>query len=71
MAKKYEIDMTNGNISKKILFFSIPLILSSILQLLYNTVDIIVIGQFRDHTALSAISSTGSLINLITTVFID
>lgn len=70
MAKKYEIDMTNGNISKKILFFSIPLILSSILQLLYNTVDIIVIGQFRDHTALSAISSTGSLINLITTVFI-
>lgn len=70
MAKRYEIDMTSGNLLKKILLFALPLMLSSLLQLLYNACDIIVIGQFRDHTALSAISSTSSLINLTVTFFI-
>ena len=70
MAKRYEMDMTNGNLLKKILLFAFPLMLSSLLQLLYNAFDIIVIGQFRSHTALSAVSSTSSLINLIVTFFI-
>lgn len=70
MTKKYEMDMTNGNLYKKILIFALPLMLSGLLQLLYNACDIIVIGRFRDHTALSAISSTSSLINLIINLFI-
>lgn len=70
ISNKHSIDMTNGNLAKKLLIFAIPLMLSNVLQLLYNACDIIVIGQFRDHTALSAISSTGSLINLITNIFI-
>lgn len=67
---KYEKDLTSGCIWKKILLFALPLMLSSVLQLLYNACDIVVIGRFRDHTALSAISSTSSLINLITNLFI-
>ncbi len=67
---KYEIDLTNGCIWKKILLFALPLMFSSVLQLLYNACDIVVIGRFRDHTALSAISSTSSLINLIINLFI-
>lgn len=70
MVKKYEMDMTSGNLFKKILVFALPLMFSSILQLLYNACDIIIIGRFRSHTALSAISSTGALINLIVNLFI-
>lgn len=67
---KYEKDLTSGCIWKKILLFALPLMLSSVLQLLYNACYIVVIGRFRDHTTLSAISSTSSLINLITNLFI-
>lgn len=70
MNKRFEMDMTTGNLGKKILLFTLPLMFTSILQLLFNACDIIVIGRFRDHTALSAISSTGALINLITNLFI-
>lgn len=70
MSKRFEMDMTSGNLGKKILLFTLPLMFTSILQLLFNACDIIVIGRFRDHTALSAISSTGALINLITNLFI-
>lgn len=70
MSKRFEMDMTTGNLGKKILLFTLPLMFTSILQLLFNACDIIVIGRFRDHTALSAISSTGALINLITNLFI-
>lgn len=44
--KKYEIDMTNGTIMDKLITFSLPLMLSGILQLMFNAVDIIVVGQF-------------------------
>ena len=43
--KKYEIDMTNGTIMDKLITFSLPLMLSGILQLMFNAVDIIVVGQ--------------------------
>lgn len=68
--KKYEIDMINGPILGKLLLFAFPLILSSILQLLFNAADIIVVGQFSGAEALAAVGSTGSLINLLTNLFL-
>ena len=66
---KYEIDMCNGPLFMKILTFSIPLMLSGILQLLYNAADVIVVGRYAGSTALAAVGSTGSLTNLIISVF--
>ena len=43
---KYEIDMCNGTIMDKLISFSVPLMLSGILQLMFNAVDIIVVGRF-------------------------
>ncbi len=71
MAKKtYEIDMCNGPLLGKILRFSVPLMLSGILQLLFNAADIVVVGQFTGKEALAAVGSTGSLINLLINLFI-
>ena len=66
---KYEIDMLNGPLIPKILQFSLPLMLTGILQLLYNAADVIVVGNYAGHEALAAVSSTGSLINLLVNVF--
>ena len=68
---KYEMDMCSGSILKKMLLFSVPLILSSVLQLLFNTADVIVVGKYASSEALSAVGSTGSLINLITNLGLD
>ena len=65
MAKTYRMDMTEGSLLPKILMFSFPLMLSSLLQLLFNAADIIVVGKFAGHEALAAVSSTSPLINLI------
>lgn len=70
MKKSYEIDMCNGPLLGKILLFSIPLMLSGILQLLFNAADIIVVGRFAGSTALAAVGSTSSLINLLINVFV-
>lgn len=69
-AKSYQVDMTEGSLFKKILFFAVPLILSSTLQLLYNAADIVVVGRYAGSTALAAVGSTGSLINLLVNLFI-
>ena len=69
-AKKYEMDMCNGPILKKMLLFAIPLMLSSILQLLFNAVDIVVVGRFAGDDSLAAVGATSSLINLLTNLFI-
>lgn len=68
--KKYEIDMCHGPLLGKILVFYIPLMLSGILQLLFNAADIIVVGQFAGNESLAAVGSTGALINLIINLFI-
>lgn len=68
--KKYEIDMCNGPLLGKILLFSLPLMLSGILQLLFNAADMIVVGRWVGSDALAAVGSTGSLVNLIVNVFI-
>ena len=66
----YRIDMTEGKLLPKILLFSLPLIASGVLQLLFNAADIIVVGKFEGHESLAAVSSTGALINLIVNIFI-
>ena len=68
--KKYEIDMCNGPILKKMLLFAVPLMFSSILQLLFNAADIVVVGRFAGDDSLAAVGSTSSLINLLTNLFI-
>lgn len=57
--------MTEGTIWKKILFFSIPLILGNLLQQLYNTVDMIIVGRFVGSNALAAVGSSGSFVMLL------
>ncbi len=68
--KSYEIDMCSGSLFPKILMFSIPLMLSSILQLLFNAADMVVVGRFAGSTALAAVGANASLINLLTNLFI-
>lgn len=68
-SKKFEIDMCNGPILKKMLIFAIPLICSSVLQLLFNAVDVIVVGKYAGDNALAAVGSNTSLINLFVNFF--
>lgn len=70
MKKSYEMDMCSGPILKKILIFSIPLMLSGVLQLLFNAADVIVVGRFAGSQSLAAVGSTTALINLLINIFI-
>lgn len=70
MTKKYEIDMTNGPLFGKILMFSLPLMLSGMLQLLFNAADVIVVGQFAGESSLAAVGSTSALTNLLVNLFV-
>lgn len=65
-----EEDLTQGNLLKKIIFFAIPVMLSGILQLLFNACDLIVVGKFSGDNSLAAVGSTGSLTSLIVNLFI-
>lgn len=64
------MDMCSGSILGKILLFAIPLMCSSLLQLLFNAADIIVVGRFAGDNSLAAVGSTSSLINLLTNFFL-
>ena len=66
----YEIDMCNGAILPKLLRFTLPLMCSSILQLLFNAADIIVVGRYAGDNALAAVGSNSSLISLLVNLFI-
>jgi len=68
--KRYEMDMCSGPLASKILFFAFPLMLSSMLQLLFNAADVIVVGKFAGRESLAAVGSTTSLINLLIALFI-
>ena len=70
MSSKYTMDMCNGPLLKKIILFAIPLMLSSVLQLLFNAADVIVVGRFTGNEALAAVGSTSSLINLLINLFV-
>ena len=58
--RRYEMDMCSGPILSKVFRFSLPLMATSILQLLFNAADIAVVGQFAGSNALSAVGATGA-----------
>ena len=70
MKRSYEMNMCSGPLFGKILLFALPLMCSGILQLLFNAADIIVVGRYTGSTALAAVGSTTSLINLLVNLFI-
>ena len=70
MAVSSSLDMTTGPFYKKLIAFSIPVMLTSLLQMLYNAADVMVVGKFAGSQALAAVSSNGSLVNLILNLFI-
>lgn len=69
-ARSYEMDMCSGPIFTKLVVFAVPVILSGVLQLLFNAADIVVVGRFAGSESLAAVGSTTSLINLLINVFI-
>ena len=68
--RQYQIDMCSGSLWNKILLFALPLIASSMLQLLFNAADVVVVGWFAGKEALAAVGSNTSLINLLVNLFI-
>ena len=68
--KSNQVDMTKGPLLTKIIAFAIPLMLTSMLQLLYNAADVLVVGKFAGDASLAAVGSTGALISLIVNVFV-
>ena len=69
-AKSRNIDMCNGSLFKSIVAFSVPLMLSGILQLFFNAADVVVVGKFAGDESLAAVGATTTLINLLTNLFI-
>ena len=67
--KSYEINMCEGPLLGKMLLFALPLMFSSILQLLFNAADVIVVGRFAGDNALAAVGSNVALINLLVNFF--
>ncbi|MBQ9915378.1 MAG: MATE family efflux transporter [Clostridia bacterium] len=65
-----KVDMVNGPLPINLIHFIVPVILTGVLQLLFNTCDLIVVGQFAGSTALAAVGTTGSLINLLVNAFL-
>ena len=70
MKKSHSIDMCNGSLADKILLFALPLMASSLLQLLFNAADVVVVGRFAGKEALAAVGSNTSLINLMINLFV-
>lgn len=70
MKKTYSMDMIHGSLFSKLLIYALPLVLSGVLQLLFNAADIVVVGRFSGNHALAAVGSTGALINLLVNLFI-
>ncbi|MBD5149880.1 MAG: MATE family efflux transporter [Oscillibacter sp.] len=66
----YQLDMIHGPLAGKILLFALPLMASSILQLLFNAADVVVVGRYAGKEALAAVGSTTSLINLLVNLFV-
>ncbi len=67
--EKKKVDMTEGPFLKKMILFAIPLVLTGLLQCLYNAADLVVVGQFRGDVAVAAVGSTSSLTNLVIGLF--
>lgn len=69
-ASKTKIDMLNGGLLMKILVFTLPLAASSVLQQLFNSIDVAVVGRFVGSDALAAVGSNSSVISLLINLFI-
>ena len=70
MAKSNEIDMLHGPLFMKILLFTLPLAASSVLQQLFNSIDVAVVGHFASSQALAAVGSNAPVISLIINLFL-
>lgn len=70
LKRQNQMDMCSGTMWNKILWFALPLMVSSILQLLFNAADVVVVGRYAGKEALAAVGSNGSLINLMVNLFI-
>lgn len=68
--RRYQIDMCRGPLLPQIITFAVPLVISGVLQLLFNAADLIVVGRFASHRALAAVGVTGPLTHLIINIFI-
>ena len=68
--QRYQIDMCSGGLAGKILLFALPLAASSLLQLLFNAADVVVVGKFVGKEALAAVGSNTALINLLISLFV-
>ncbi len=64
------IDMINGSLPKNLLLFSIPVVLTNILALMFNACDIIVLGRFAGSSALAGVGATSSLISFLINIFL-
>lgn len=70
MKSKKDMDLLHGSLWDKILIFALPLAASSILQQLFNSADVAVVGRFAGKQALAAVGSNGAVINLLVNIFI-
>lgn len=70
MQKKLSDDMTEGSLLKNIILYTLPIIMTGILQLLFNAADLVVVGRYGSDTSVAAVGATGAIINLITNLFI-
>lgn len=68
--KRHQQSMLEGPLFSSIIRYTIPIILTSILQLLFNAADLVVVGRFRGSLSVAAVSATGALVNLIVNLFI-
>jgi len=70
LKKNHTMDLTSGSVVKKLLLFALPILGSNLLQQLYNTADMIVVGQFAGDNTLAAVGATGSITILILNLFL-
>ena len=70
MKKSHELDMTCGSLMPKMLAFAVPVILSGLLQLLFNAADLVVVGRFAGSDALAQVGATGAITRLIVNLFV-
>jgi Na+-driven multidrug efflux pump len=68
--KRYNKDMLNGPLLGSIISYTVPIILASVLQLLFNAADLVVVGRFRGSLSVGAVGATGAISNLIINLFI-
>ena len=68
--KSYEMDLCQGSIVKKMFLFALPIVFSGVLQLLFGAMDIVVVGHFAGDNSLAAVGTNGTLIDLLTMLFI-